>query len=64
VESIRYDVRVELSLDLPPEVDAPVFVMGLERALQAEVDPRLELYVTERRDRNAKRRLAVLGGEA
>lgn len=64
VESIRYDVRVELSLELPPEVNAPVFVMALERALQAELDPRLELYVTERRDRNSKRRLAVLGGEA
>jgi hypothetical protein len=64
IESIRYDVRVELSLDLPPELDAPVFVTELERALQAEVDPRLEVYVTERRDRNAKRRLAVLGGEA
>jgi len=63
VESIRHDVRVELSLDLPPELDAPVFVMALERALQAEVDPRLELYVTERRDRNAKRRLAVVGDE-
>lgn len=64
VESIRFDVRVELSLELPADVNAPVFVMELERALQTEVDPRLEVYVTERRDRNAKRRLAVLGGEA
>jgi hypothetical protein len=63
VESIRYDVRVELSLELPAEVDAPVFVMTLERTLQAEIDPRLELYVTERRDKNAKRRLAVVGDE-
>ena len=63
VESIRYDVRVELSLELPPDADAPLLVMELERALQAQVDPRLEVYVTERRDRNAKRRLAVLEGD-
>jgi hypothetical protein len=63
VESIRHDVRVELSLELPTGVDASVIVMDLERALKAEVEPRLEVYVTERRDRNAKRRLAVLGDE-
>jgi hypothetical protein len=64
VDSIRHDVRVELLLEPPAGTDAPALVMDLERALQAQVDRRLEVYVTERRDRNAQRRLTLLGGAA
>jgi len=62
IDSIRHDVRVELWLEPPAGTDAPALVMELERALQAEVDGRLEVYVTERRDRNVQRRLPLLGG--
>jgi hypothetical protein len=40
--------------------DRGAHCMAIERALQAEIDPRLELYLEERKDRNKLRRLAVV----
>jgi hypothetical protein len=63
VTSIRYDVRVELGLSPSlPHHDKPQLVMQLERELKARVDPRLEVYVEELRDKNKLRRLAVVEG--
>lgn len=61
VVSIRYDVRVELGLsDAWKKLDQPRLVMALERELQARVDPRLEVYVQELKDKNQLRRLALV----
>ena len=61
VVSIRYDVRVELGLsEAWKKLDQPRLVMALERELQARVDPRLEVYVQELKDKNQLRRLALV----
>jgi hypothetical protein len=61
VVSIRYDVRVELGLsEAWRRLDQPRLVMALERELQARVDPRLEVYVQELKDKNQLRRLALV----
>jgi len=61
VVSIRYDVRVELGLsEAWKQLDQPPLVMALERELQARVDPRLEVYVQELKDKNQLRRLALV----
>jgi len=61
VVSIRYDVRVELGLsEAWKSLDQPRLVMALERELQARVDPRLEVYVQELKDKNQLRRLALV----
>jgi hypothetical protein len=61
VVSIRYDVRVELGLSQAwQKLDQPRLVMQLERELQARVDPRLEVYVQELKDKNQLRRLALV----
>ncbi|MES1187532.1 MAG: hypothetical protein ABUL60_27185 [Myxococcales bacterium] len=61
VASIRYDVRVELGLsEAWKKLDQPRLVMALERELQARVDPRLEVYVQELKDKNQLRRLALV----
>jgi hypothetical protein len=61
VVSIRYDVRVELGLsEAWKQLDQPRLVMALERELQARVDPRLEVYVQELKDKNQLRRLALV----
>ena len=59
--SIRYDVRVELGLsEAWKKLDQPRQVLALERELQARVDPRLEVYVQELKDKNQLRRLALV----
>ena len=59
--SIRYDVRVELGLsEAWKRLDQPRLVLALERELQARVDPRLEVYVQELKDKNQLRRLALV----
>lgn len=61
VVSIRYDVRVELGLsEAWKQLDQPRLVMAMERELQARVDPRLEVYVQELKDKNQLRRLALV----
>jgi hypothetical protein len=61
VVSIRYDVRVELGLsEAWKKLDQPRLVLALERELQATVDPRLEVYVQELKDKNQLRRLALV----
>jgi hypothetical protein len=61
VASIRYDVRVELGLsEAWKKLDQPRLVMQLERELHARVDPRLEVYVQELKDKNQLRRLALV----
>jgi hypothetical protein len=61
VVSIRYDVRVELGLsEAWKKLDQPRLVMALERELQTRVDPRLEVYVQELKDKNQLRRLALV----
>jgi hypothetical protein len=61
VVSIRYDVRVELGLgEAWKKLDQPRLVLALERELQASVDPRLEVYVQELKDKNQLRRLALV----
>ena len=61
VASIRYDVRVELGLsEAWRKLDQPRLVMALERELQARVDARLEIYVSELKDKNQLRRLALV----
>ncbi len=61
VASIRYDVRVELGLsEAWKKLDQPRLVMALERELQARVDARLEIYVSELKDKNQLRRLALV----
>jgi hypothetical protein len=61
VVSIRYDVRVELGLsEAWKKLDQPRLVMALERELQTRVDPRLEIYVQELKDKNQLRRLALV----
>jgi hypothetical protein len=61
VVSLRYDVRVELGLsEAWKKLDQPRLVMALERELQARVDPRLEVYVQELKDKNSLRRLALV----
>jgi len=61
VVSIRYDVRVELGLsEAWKELDQPRLVLALERELQGRVDPRLEVYVQELKDKNQLRRLALV----
>ncbi|MBX7081233.1 MAG: hypothetical protein K1X88_18680 [Nannocystaceae bacterium] len=59
--AIEIDIRIVARLGgtlAGPERAA--HCMALERALQAEIDPRLELYLEERKDRNKLRRLAVV----
>ncbi len=59
--SIEFDVRLVLrlggELDGP---DKPALCMVLERTLHERIDPRLEIYLEEVRDRNKLRRLAVV----
>lgn len=61
VVSIRYDIRLELGLgEAWAKLDQPRLVLQLERELQASVDPRLEVYVQELKDKNRLRRLALV----
>jgi hypothetical protein len=59
----EHDVRIVLAL---PEAAAarPGLLLALERLIQAEIDPRLEVFAEERKDRNKLRRLAVVEGNA
>jgi hypothetical protein len=61
VTAIEHDVRVVVTLpdSLPPN-EKPKFAMDLERAIRHDVDPRLELYAEELKDKNKLRRLAVV----
>jgi hypothetical protein len=59
--AIELDVRLVLRLDeaLLSE-GGPRLVFELEQALRDAIDPRLEVVLEEIRDRNRKRRLAVV----
>jgi hypothetical protein len=61
VVAIEHDVRIVLAL---PEAAAerPGLLLALERLIQTEIDPRLEVFAEERKDRNKLRRLAVVEG--
>jgi hypothetical protein len=59
--AIEHDVRIVL--DLPDDVTSAArqtILMRIERALKIAVDPRLEVYAQDRKDRNKLRRLAVI----
>lgn len=58
---LQFGIRVVVALaeDLPREHTGPV-LLRLERFLKGEVDGRLEVFLVEERDRNRKRRLAIL----
>jgi hypothetical protein len=63
VRAVEHDVRVVLALD--PQLAAGEQRRALlvcERAFQEAIDPRLEVYAEERKDRNKLRRLAVVEG--
>jgi hypothetical protein len=63
VQAVEHDVRVVLALDpqLPAAQQRRV-LLACEQALQEAIDPRLEVYAEERKDRNKLRRLAVVEG--
>lgn len=60
VTAIEWDVRVVVTLPEIPANEKPKFAMDLERAIRRDVDPRLELYAEELKDKNKLRRLAVV----
>lgn len=62
--AIEFDVRLVLRADASlAGAGLPALVMALERAIRSEVDPRLEVYLEELRDRNKLRRLAIVEDE-
>lgn len=63
VHEIQYDVRVVLTVGgrIAGE-HKPRQLLRIEHALRDRVDPRLEVFVEELKDRNKLRRLAVVGG--
>ncbi len=59
--AVEIDVRLVLRLDEALLVDGgPRLVFELEQALRDAIDPRLEVVLEEIRDRNRKRRLAIV----
>jgi hypothetical protein len=61
VTAIEHDVRVVVTLpDALPANEKPKFAFDLERAIRRDVEPRLELYAEELKDKNKLRRLAVV----
>lgn len=58
---IQHEIRLTLALtgDLEPS-RKPALVMAAETHLRQAVDSRLEVYLTERRDNNSLRRLAIV----
>ena len=61
LRAVEHDVRVVVALDprLPVDQQRTVLLV-IERAMQDQIDPRLELYAEERKDRNKLRRLQVV----
>ncbi len=61
VAAIEHQVRVVMVLDPAlSRVAQGRALLIFERAIQEEIDPRLEVYAEERKDRNKLRRLAVV----
>jgi hypothetical protein len=58
--AIEHDVRLVFRAEATPSL--PALVMALERSIRTAIDPRLEVYLEEIRDRNKLRRLAVVEG--
>ncbi|HWB79379.1 MAG TPA: hypothetical protein VG755_30665 [Nannocystaceae bacterium] len=56
--AIEFDVR--LVLHAAPHAKLAPLVMALERSIRDALDPRLEVYLEEIRDRNKLRRLAIV----
>ncbi|MBC8072706.1 MAG: hypothetical protein IAG13_30580 [Deltaproteobacteria bacterium] len=56
--AIEFDVR--LVFRAAPNPELPRLTMALERAIRHDLDPRLEVYLEEIRDRNKLRRLAIV----
>jgi hypothetical protein len=56
--AIEFDVR--LVFRAAPNLELPRLTMALERAIRHDIDPRLEVYLEEIRDRNKLRRLAIV----
>lgn len=58
VVAIEFDVR--LVLHAAPHAKLAPLVMALERSIRDAIDPRLEVYLEEIRDKNKLRRLAIV----
>lgn len=59
--AIELDVRLVLRVhDTLLASGGPAMILAIERGLRAAIDPRLEVVLEEIRDRNRKRRLAVV----
>lgn len=56
--AVEHDVRLVFRAESVPGL--PSLVMALERSIRADIDPRLEVYLEEIRDRNKLRRLAIV----
>lgn len=56
--AVEHDIRLVFRAASTPEL--PRLVMALERMIRADIDPRLEVYLEEIRDRNKLRRLAIV----
>lgn len=60
VVGIELDVRVTVRLEGVSSSTTPGLVLAAERALKRNLEPRLEVFVADSKDRNKKRRLAVV----
>src|SRR5690606_32360641 len=58
---IQFNIRVLVSMEGPISAQRKAEIaFALEREIRDQVDPRLELYLEELKDRNSIRRLAIV----